>query len=212
MRCEGCVERDVQADEHQRGKTAEREPFERLPLGKVLRENRRRHPLAREEAHVIFVRLYHHRHRVRGVVWGMRITLRIRKRVVHAVHNCVGTRVEERGTLQEPRDYKKEALPEFRHGELLVRTVAVQVETVHEKGCVPMHDDGDDDYDHVVCLLFVWLCKNRVRIYVNITREVKLSSTFNVLIVRPLIHTKYFSAQHHLHAFKTICSTVLLLS
>lgn len=74
----------------------------------------------------------------------MRIMLRVRKGMVHAVEDAVNPGAHVGGTLGNVGAYEEHPFPELAHCEGPMRSIAVLKKALKEKGKIPVCDENDN--------------------------------------------------------------------
>jgi len=83
-----------------------------------------------EIIHVNILRLHSHIPHILKKMGGMGILFRIAVCMVHAVQDSIGPGVQEGRALGNKSEAVKESFPEFIHSEHLMRSIAVQEESL----------------------------------------------------------------------------------
>lgn len=92
--------------------------------------------------------MQHHGKNIFEKIGRVRILLRIRKGMVHPVHDGISPRYQIRRALYSIRQKVKNTLPKLVHGEHFVRSVAVVKKSLEENSAKPMRHEKAK-YSHV---------------------------------------------------------------
>src|SRR5690606_17218061 len=82
------------------------------------------------------------------VFWRVRVVFRIRKGMMHAVHDAVAVRAEVVGSLKDPGQHKEYFLRSLAHGKRPVRCVTMKKKSLKKEREIPVGDKNSKNGDH----------------------------------------------------------------